>query len=187
MNQIISCVKEKVSLVQQHVSGKMLTSGVVGTAMVLGTSLSTFADGEVSALSVDSLPSVSITADMLKPLVEGVVASVGTILPVGLGLFAIFLGIRIIPGLISRFVHMQFYGQEDGGFLAAVLFFQKGCIVVNYNPYIPWDVDFFYSAILQLRGVIGTAFNIGFWIFIIISGVYLVLKIVDQLGGQWSE
>lgn len=106
MNQIIRCVKEKVSLVQQQVSGKMLTSGVVGTAMVLGTSLSTFADGDVSALSVDSLPSVSITADMLKPLVEGVVASVGTILPVGLGLFAIFLGIRIIPGLISRFVHM---------------------------------------------------------------------------------
>ena len=27
-------------------------------------------------------------------------------LPVGLGLFAIFLGIRIIPGLVSRFVRM---------------------------------------------------------------------------------
>ena len=53
-----------------------------------------------------TLPTIAITEDMLKPLVEGVVANVGVILPIGLGLFAIFLGIRIIPGLISRFVRM---------------------------------------------------------------------------------
>ena len=55
---------------------------------------------------MDNLPTIAITEEMLKPLVEGVVANVGVILPIGLGLFAIFLGIRIIPGLISRFVHM---------------------------------------------------------------------------------
>ena len=56
--------------------------------------------------SGSSLPSIAITTDMLTPLVEGVVANIQIILPVGLGLFAIFLGIRIIPGLISRFVRM---------------------------------------------------------------------------------
>ena len=55
---------------------------------------------------MDNLPTIAITEEMLKPLVEGVVANVGVILPIGLGLFTIFLGIRIIPGLISRFVHM---------------------------------------------------------------------------------
>lgn len=56
--------------------------------------------------SGSSLPSIAITTDMLTPLVEGVMSNVQVILPVGLGLFAIFLGIRIIPGLISRFVRM---------------------------------------------------------------------------------
>ena len=56
--------------------------------------------------SGSSLPSIAITTDILTPLVEGVVANIQVILPVGLGLFAIFLGIRIIPGLISRFVRM---------------------------------------------------------------------------------
>ena len=50
------------------------------------------------------LPTVAITEEMLTPLVEGVVANISVILPIGLGLFAIFLGIRIIPGLVSRFV-----------------------------------------------------------------------------------
>ena len=44
---------------------------------------------------MDNLPTIAITEEMLKPLVEGVVANVGVILPIGLGLFAIFLGIRI--------------------------------------------------------------------------------------------
>lgn len=56
--------------------------------------------------SGSSLPSIAITTDMLTPLVEGVMSNVQVILPVGLGLFAIFLGIRIIPGVVSRFVRM---------------------------------------------------------------------------------
>ena len=55
---------------------------------------------------MDNLPTIAITEEMLTPLVECVVANISVILPIGLGLFAIFLGIRIIPGLISRFVHM---------------------------------------------------------------------------------
>ena len=52
------------------------------------------------------LPTLSITEEMLEPLIQGVIANVTVILPIGLGLMAIFLGIRIIPGLISRFTRM---------------------------------------------------------------------------------
>ena len=52
------------------------------------------------------LPTLSITEEILEPLIQGVIANVTVILPIGLGLMAIFLGIRIIPGLISRFTRM---------------------------------------------------------------------------------
>ena len=52
------------------------------------------------------LPTLSITEEMLEPLIQGVIANVTVILPIGLGLMAIFLGIRISPGLISRFTRM---------------------------------------------------------------------------------
>ena len=50
--------------------------------------------------------SSAVTAFAAAPLVQGVVDNISAILPVGLGLFAIFLGIRIIPGLLSRFARM---------------------------------------------------------------------------------
>lgn len=56
--------------------------------------------------SSDPLPSIAITQDMLKPLLDGVVSNVGVILPVGLGLFSILLGVKLIPRLISRFLSM---------------------------------------------------------------------------------
>ena len=52
------------------------------------------------------LPTLSITEEMLEPLIQGVIANVTVILPIGLGLMAVFLGIRIIPGLVSRFMRL---------------------------------------------------------------------------------
>ncbi|NBK20330.1 hypothetical protein [Anaerotruncus sp. 1XD42-93] len=60
----------------------------------------------VMTASTTPLPTLSITEEMLEPLIQGVIANVTVILPIGLGLMAIFLGIRIIPGLISRFTRM---------------------------------------------------------------------------------
>ena len=48
------------------------------------------------------LPTLSITEEMLEPLIQGVIANVTVILPIGLGLMAIFLGMGFLPGLISR-------------------------------------------------------------------------------------
>ncbi len=95
-------VKSFASSVKQKADAKMLAVPALATAVTAATSVVAFAE----ETGTSTLPSVAITTDMLTPLVEGVVANIGVILPVGLGLFAIFLGIRIIPGLISRFVHM---------------------------------------------------------------------------------
>ena len=84
---------------------KALLFPMVSGVVAAGSSVVAFAVDEGSS-AAGSLPNLVITTDMLSPLVEGVVANVQVILPVGLGLFAIFLGIRVIPGLISRFVRM---------------------------------------------------------------------------------
>ena len=50
------------------------------------------------------------------------------------------------------------------------------------NYYIPWDVNLFSEAAKGLRSTIGVAFNTGIVIFFLISGVYLVIKIVSSIG-----
>ena len=84
---------------------KALLFPVLVGAMTAGSTVVAFATGADTG-AAGSLPSFSITTEMLTPLVEGVMANIQVILPVGLGLFAIFLGIRIIPGLVSRFIRM---------------------------------------------------------------------------------
>ncbi len=100
----LSMVKEKAVALKDKANLKLLAVPGVAVAMAAGTVITAFA--EVPAGGGSTLPTISITTDMLTPLVEGVVANVGVILPVGLGLFAIFLVIRIIPGLISWFGKM---------------------------------------------------------------------------------
>ena len=42
---------------------------------------------------------------MLLPVLEGIIANITVVMPILLGLFSIFLGIRIIPAVISRLFH----------------------------------------------------------------------------------
>lgn len=92
------------NLLEKVKEKKALVAGAVAGAMVPMSTVVAFA--EEAGGGASSLPSIAITTEMLTPLVEGVMANVQVILPVGLGLFAIFLGIRIIPGLITKFVRM---------------------------------------------------------------------------------
>ena len=96
-------VKEMLAAVKTKAACRALTLSATGAAMAVGSAATAFASEQGGSGST-TLPTVAITTDMLTPLVEGVVANIGVILPVGLGLFAIMLGIRIIPGLISRFI-----------------------------------------------------------------------------------
>ena len=55
-------------------------------------------------------------------------------------------------------------------------------LLSTYNPYIPWDTSIFERAILMLRNQIGVAFNVGFWIFAIITCILIVIKLVGSFG-----
>ncbi len=52
----------------------------------------------------------------------------------------------------------------------------------TYNPYIPWDTAIFEKAIAMLRYHIGVAFNVGFWIFTILSCICIIIKLVGFFG-----
>lgn len=94
--------KEMLQSVKTKAAGRMALMSAAGAAAVVGAAVPAFATTETGGTD---LPTIAITTDMLKPLVEGVVANIGVVLPVGLGLFAIMLGIRIIPSMIKRFTN----------------------------------------------------------------------------------
>lgn len=82
---------------------KLFLVPALGGAMTLGSSLVAFA-AKTGGGDASELPTISITTDMLTPLVEGVVSNIQVVLPVGLGLMGLMLGIKVIPRLISRFL-----------------------------------------------------------------------------------
>ena len=41
---------------------------------------------------------------MLKPVVDGVAANLAVIIPIGIALFAILLGVTLIPKVIKKFL-----------------------------------------------------------------------------------
>ena len=95
-------VKGALCSLKDKVNLKIMAAPVVGAAIAASSAVTAFAEETTGT----TFPTVSITNEMLTPLVQGVVDNISAILPVGLGLFAIFLGIRIIPGLLSRFARM---------------------------------------------------------------------------------
>ena len=63
-------------------------------------SSSTPGAGDVTA----GLESVAISTEMLKPVVDGVAANLAVIIPIGIALFAILLGVTLIPKVIKKFL-----------------------------------------------------------------------------------
>lgn len=47
--------------------------------------------------------SAVVTAEMLQPVIDTITANVTVLLPVGLGILAIMLGIALIPRIIWKF------------------------------------------------------------------------------------
>lgn len=50
-----------------------------------------------------STPSVAITSDMLAPITEAVTSNIGVILPVGITIFGILIGVALVPRIIGMF------------------------------------------------------------------------------------
>lgn len=86
---------------KMEVKAKALAVPALAGVMAAGSSVVAFASGS-SNPSLD-LPQINITTQMLAPLVEGIVSNVNVILPVGLGIMGLMLGIRIVPSLLRRF------------------------------------------------------------------------------------
>ena len=84
--EVFQAFKNKVNL-------KLMAAPAAGAVVAASSAVTAFAADETGTATT-------------FPLVQGVVDNISAILPVGLGLFAIFLGIRIIPGLLSRFARM---------------------------------------------------------------------------------
>lgn len=51
-------------------------------------------------------PSVSITPEMLKPIVDSVVSNIGVILVPCVVVFGILLGVKLVPKIFSKFASM---------------------------------------------------------------------------------
>lgn len=77
------------------VKHKALTSTAAVGTTALATSLPCFAEGEQNL--------VMVTSDMLTPITNSITGNVGNTLPVGILIFAILLGISIIPRIIYKF------------------------------------------------------------------------------------
>lgn len=100
MSKTFAIIKNGIEKVNSHINMNRVASSALAVSAVACTAVCAF------AAEGDPLPTIAITSDMLTPLVQGVVSNIGVILPFGIGLFGIFLGIRLIPGLISRFVKL---------------------------------------------------------------------------------
>lgn len=46
---------------------------------------------------------VVITAEMLKPITDALTGNLGVLLPVGIGIMAVMLGIALIPRIVWKF------------------------------------------------------------------------------------
>ena len=56
-------------------------------------------------------------------------------------------------------------------------------VLSPYNPYIPWDTKICEMGISLLRQSIGSAFSIGILIFLILTGIAVVARLVYYLAG----
>jgi len=46
---------------------------------------------------------VNVTADMLTPITDSITSNLGVLLPVGIGIMAILIGVSLIPRIIYKF------------------------------------------------------------------------------------
>ena len=47
--------------------------------------------------------SIAITAEMLEPVVDAITGNIAVILPIGITIFGIMIGLQLIPSLLRRF------------------------------------------------------------------------------------
>lgn len=46
----------------------------------------------------------AVTAELIKPIQDAIDSGLGTLVPVGIGIMAVFVGISLIPRIIYKFL-----------------------------------------------------------------------------------
>ncbi len=92
-------IKERLSFIQRRAFTLCLAAVAACFFPVMCFAEETTGGGVSGA---DALSSVVVTTDMLKPIVDAVVANVKVILPVGVVIFGILLGIGLIRGILKK-------------------------------------------------------------------------------------
>lgn len=82
-------------------SGVAVKTGFAKRAVFLMMTLALLVCMSLPAFAADGDPVV--TTEMLSPILDSITANVGVIIPVGIGIFAIVLGIRFIPRIFKMF------------------------------------------------------------------------------------
>ena len=54
--------------------------------------------------------------------------------------------------------------------------------IANRKEYVPWNPMFLEEGREVIWHYIGVAFNVGLWIFLLISVIYLILKLPDKFS-----
>lgn len=49
-------------------------------------------------------PTIALTADMVKPIVDAVSSNIGILVPVGIGILAVMVGVNLIPRVVYKFL-----------------------------------------------------------------------------------
>ncbi len=93
---IFGKAKSFIQKTSSSIKNKAIAAATAATT--IGTmAISTFASGD---------PEIAITAEMLAPLKTYTIANLAVILPVGIGLMCVLIGIPLIPRTIKRFLHV---------------------------------------------------------------------------------
>ena len=78
----------------KNIKGKVLAVvGVTGAGVV----------GAVPAFAEGSPSAVVVTSEMLQPVVSAITDNLGVLLPVGLTILAVMIGVSLIPRIIYKF------------------------------------------------------------------------------------
>lgn len=86
----------------QELKAKLKAKALV-IAGVGASSLSLLAVPSFASEVDGALQNVAITSDMLQPLLDGISSNISVILPVGIAVFAIFVGVSILPKIVKKF------------------------------------------------------------------------------------
>lgn len=57
-----------------------------------------------TALATTATTGVAVTSEQLQPLIDGVTNNLGVLLPVGITLMSIMIGVKLIPRIVYKFL-----------------------------------------------------------------------------------